>query len=334
MSVGTARGGRTRRGSLARSAAACARPDPSPAGRGRPSTSPRSAGRGADRGFLDGCLALVFSPHALRSPLLVRLVREERARVRSPAPPAALPPPADCGSLTPMPIPRAVADNLWVIDDLMSFPLGVRMPIRATVVRLADGALWVHSPTPLTPELGADVEALGPVRDLIAPSRLHHRWLAPWAARFPQARLWAAPGFGGEAPRHLVRRRARQRRAAALGGRGRGAANRGRAHPRRGRLLPPREPQPAVRRSGLQHPSPRHLDDGVHAHRDGDPGSLRHEPRLAPFRARSSGAEAEHRDSCSPGISSRVIPAHGEVFDGDGGDARAATRTALAWMLR
>ncbi len=69
------------------------------------------------------------------------------------------------------------------------------MPIRATIVRLADGGLWVHSPTPLSPELVAAVEALGPVRDVVAPSRLHDISIGAWGKQFPGARLWAAPGL-------------------------------------------------------------------------------------------------------------------------------------------
>ena len=98
------------------------------------------------------------------------------------------------------PAPRWIDTNLWVVDDLLPLPLGVRMPIRATIARLADGALWVHSPTPLSPELVAAVEALGPVRDVVAPSCLHDRSIGAWARQFPEARLWAAPGLPARRP--------------------------------------------------------------------------------------------------------------------------------------
>ena len=93
---------------------------------------------------------------------------------------------------------RPVADGLWTMDILKRFPLGVRLPVRGAVVRLADGGLWVHSPTPLTPQLGAAVDALGPVRHLMGPSRLHHLSLGPWAGRYPAAQLWAAPGLAAK----------------------------------------------------------------------------------------------------------------------------------------
>ena len=93
------------------------------------------------------------------------------------------------------PVPRPIDKDLWVVDHLASLPLGLRLPLCATIVRLADGGLWIHSPTPLSPELATTVEALGPVRDLVAPNRFHHLSAGAWAQRFPGARLWAAPGL-------------------------------------------------------------------------------------------------------------------------------------------
>lgn len=42
-----------------------------------------------------------------------------------------------------------------------------------TVVRLASGALFIQAPTPLTPELRAEVEGEGRVRFIIGPDRIH-----------------------------------------------------------------------------------------------------------------------------------------------------------------
>jgi hypothetical protein len=53
----------------------------------------------------------------------------------------------------------------------------------------------VHAPGPLSAGLGEEIEALGPVRALIAPNLLHHRFLAPCAQAFPQARVFGAPGL-------------------------------------------------------------------------------------------------------------------------------------------
>jgi hypothetical protein len=93
---------------------------------------------------------------------------------------------------------KPVADEIWLVDGpIIGFRyLGMRLPFptRMAIVRLADGGLWLHSPTELTPALRAEVEQLGPVRHLIAPNRIHYWWIADWQRAFPDALAYAAPG--------------------------------------------------------------------------------------------------------------------------------------------
>jgi glyoxylase-like metal-dependent hydrolase (beta-lactamase superfamily II) len=72
---------------------------------------------------------------------------------------------------------------------------GLALGTRTTVVRLADGGLWLHSPGPLDEAQRRALEALGPVRALVAPSLLHHLFLRPAAEAFPAARVYVAPGL-------------------------------------------------------------------------------------------------------------------------------------------
>ncbi|GAB4298667.1 MAG: DUF4336 domain-containing protein [Roseovarius sp.] len=96
---------------------------------------------------------------------------------------------------------KPVDDGIWVIDGPAVSFLGLPFSTRATVVRLADGGLWVHSPTRLTEALRAELAAQGAVRHLVAPNRLHYVWLADWQAAFPHALSWAAPGVVERAAR-------------------------------------------------------------------------------------------------------------------------------------
>jgi len=48
-------------------------------------------------------------------------------------------------------------EGLWVAPAPLSL-YGIRLGTRMTVVRLADGGLWVHSGIPLTPALRAQVD--------------------------------------------------------------------------------------------------------------------------------------------------------------------------------
>jgi hypothetical protein len=94
----------------------------------------------------------------------------------------------------PLDIPKPVAPDIWIVDGPAVSFYHMPFPTRATIVRLADGGLWVHSPTRLTDDLAARVDALGPVRHLVAPNWIHYVSVGDWQARYPGATSWAAPG--------------------------------------------------------------------------------------------------------------------------------------------
>ena len=93
-----------------------------------------------------------------------------------------------------MEVLRAFAPRLWVGDGPVVSFFAFPYPTRMAVIELSDG-LFVWSPVALTPPLRRDVDALGEVRWLVAPNKLHHLFLPAWKAAFPQARLYAAPGL-------------------------------------------------------------------------------------------------------------------------------------------
>lgn len=93
---------------------------------------------------------------------------------------------------------KPVAPDIWIVDGpeiAMSYAGGGTIPFttRMTVARLPDGSLWLHSPTELTERLAAQIDALGPVRHIVAPNRIHYWWVGDWKGRYPQARTYAAP---------------------------------------------------------------------------------------------------------------------------------------------
>src|ERR1043165_5540313 len=80
------------------------------------------------------------------------------------------------------------ADGIWVAERKLWFG-GVRLRSRMTVVRLADGRLWVHSAGEPTPELCAELDRLGPVAWIVVPNRYHHLHASAMKARYPSARV-------------------------------------------------------------------------------------------------------------------------------------------------
>ena len=77
---------------------------------------------------------------------------------------------------------------------------GFPYPTRMAVVRLSDGGVWVWSPVALTGELASSVEAIGPVRHIVSPNKIHHLFLREWADRWPNARLYTPPGLARKKP--------------------------------------------------------------------------------------------------------------------------------------
>jgi len=93
-----------------------------------------------------------------------------------------------------------VADELWVVPNDVYLPGGVHFPGRMTVVRLATGGLWLHSPVPIDDRLAAELAALGPVEHLVAPNQFHNLFLADAASRYPEATVHLAPGLRERLP--------------------------------------------------------------------------------------------------------------------------------------
>ena len=87
---------------------------------------------------------------------------------------------------------RHVAD-LWSTEYELAWQGGlVPIPVRMTVIRLADGRLVLHSPGPLSAALRDELDALGRVAFLVVPEA--HGAFAEAASRsYPDAQLLAAP---------------------------------------------------------------------------------------------------------------------------------------------
>jgi hypothetical protein len=96
---------------------------------------------------------------------------------------------------------RPVAEEVWIADGPSIPAFGVPIPVRMTAVRLPDGGMWLHSPIQAKGGLVRQVQALGPIRYLVAPNLAHFSWLPDWKAEAPDAEAWAAPGVRGRAKR-------------------------------------------------------------------------------------------------------------------------------------
>jgi hypothetical protein len=94
----------------------------------------------------------------------------------------------------------AIARDLWIAEGPTVRFLGFDYPTRMALVRLANGDLWAWSPIRVDDDLQREIDALGPVRHVVSPNKLHHLSMGEWAARWPTAKLYASPGLARKRP--------------------------------------------------------------------------------------------------------------------------------------
>ena len=98
--------------------------------------------------------------------------------------------------MTP-PVLRELAPNLWVADRPLKLIVG-EVGTRMTVIRLADGRLFLHSPARLDDATRAALDQLGPVGCVVAPSKVHHFFVGDYATAYPAARVYGPPGLAAK----------------------------------------------------------------------------------------------------------------------------------------
>jgi len=70
-----------------------------------------------------------------------------------------------------MALHELVPNHIWSAQQSLHFG-PIKIQTRMTVIRLRDGALWVHSPIEPTPGLLAELSSQGEVRYVLAPNRV------------------------------------------------------------------------------------------------------------------------------------------------------------------
>ncbi|HEY5550518.1 MAG TPA: hypothetical protein VIK52_01415 [Opitutaceae bacterium] len=97
------------------------------------------------------------------------------------------------------PLLKEFAPGVWEYSSPLRV-IGIEMGHRMTVVRLADGKLWIHSPVQWSRELDGEIRMLGEARHFAAPSRMHDGFWPGWFEHFKGAEFSATPGMVKEHP--------------------------------------------------------------------------------------------------------------------------------------
>lgn len=88
---------------------------------------------------------------------------------------------------------QAFAEGISIVDGPPVRAAGIKFPTRMIVVKLVDGSLWVNSPVSVPSVILERLLAQGPVKFLVAPTKMHVWRLVEWHALFPNAELWGPP---------------------------------------------------------------------------------------------------------------------------------------------
>ncbi len=90
---------------------------------------------------------------------------------------------------------QEIAPEIWIVDGETVNFIGFPYPTRMTVIRLSSGDLFIHSPIGGNAALFEQIDALGKVRYLISPNKIHHLFMGEWAEHYPAAEMYASPGL-------------------------------------------------------------------------------------------------------------------------------------------
>jgi hypothetical protein len=98
----------------------------------------------------------------------------------------------------PINVYKELAPNIGTIDGPFEYltVAGIRMPLpfttRMTLVRLANGDLFLHSPIAFNAALAEDLRSRGVIRHLVSPNQFHYAHVSEWANAFPDAITWGS----------------------------------------------------------------------------------------------------------------------------------------------
>ena len=98
-----------------------------------------------------------------------------------------------------------VANQIYINEIPLRF-LGMQLGTRMTVIRMKNSALFLHSPTKLTPNLKKRLDELGKVSIIVCPNKLHHLYVNSYVDNYPNAKIYAAPGLEKKKKRHSIQR--------------------------------------------------------------------------------------------------------------------------------
>ena len=88
---------------------------------------------------------------------------------------------------------KKLDEGVWCLKSYF-LSLGCRGSLRMTILKTQSGLL-LYSPVALDAKIVTSIRALGTVTHIIAPNLMHHMYLKPCVATFPEANCWVPEGL-------------------------------------------------------------------------------------------------------------------------------------------
>ncbi|KAF8316784.1 hypothetical protein DL93DRAFT_2165911 [Clavulina sp. PMI_390] len=90
---------------------------------------------------------------------------------------------------------RQVTQGVWIFSRPFARYNVVPIGGRSTAIKLATGDVWVLASTPLTPETKETIDAMGPVKWIMAADVVHHLFIDEFKANYPEAKVIGVSGL-------------------------------------------------------------------------------------------------------------------------------------------
>lgn len=92
-----------------------------------------------------------------------------------------------------------IPNQLWILEYPVHYS-GMDLFARMTLIRLPDGDLLVLDPCRIDAAVKQEIDAIGPVRYIVAPGSYHHLYVTDFQREYPGAETWLCPGLERKRP--------------------------------------------------------------------------------------------------------------------------------------
>jgi hypothetical protein len=92
-----------------------------------------------------------------------------------------------------------IEGQIWILEYPVRYA-GIDLFGRMTIIKLADGGLFIHDPCRIDTTAKHEIDELGEVKYIIAPGSYHHLFVTDFQQLYPKAETFLCPGLERKRP--------------------------------------------------------------------------------------------------------------------------------------